>query len=214
MGHVLKINPAYPELDRIQLAVDIIKKGGVIAYPTETVYGLGANIYNMTAVNRIYTLKGREQQKALIVIVDSIERLKDLVTHVSEPAFLLINHFWPGPLTMVFSARESVPKFITGGGKTIAIRIPNNPICLELIKASEVPLTSTSANLAGGKNPTTAREVAETFGTPLDLIIDGGPSPSNISSTVLDVTQKEVHLVRQGAITIEMIKKVCKIDIF
>jgi L-threonylcarbamoyladenylate synthase len=214
MGHVLNINPAAPESDKIRLAADIIQNGGVIAYPTETVYGLGANIYNATAVNRIYTLKGREQQKALIVIVHSFDLLQELVTHVSDEASLLIQHFWPGPLTMIFSAKPSVPEFITGGGKTIAIRIPNHPICRELIKACHAPLASTSANLAGGQNPTTAREVAETFGAQLDLIIDGGPSQSNIPSTVLDVTGKKVRLVRQGAITIETIKKVSKIDIF
>jgi L-threonylcarbamoyladenylate synthase len=214
MGRVLNINPADPESDKIQLAAGIIQKGGIIAYPTETVYGLGANIYNQTAVNRLYTLKGRDQQKALIVIIDSPELLQNLVAHISDQALLLIKHFWPGPLTMIFSAKPSVPEFITGGGKTIAIRIPNSPICLELIKACEVPLTSTSANLAGGQNPTTADEVLETFGARLDLIIDGGPSHSNITSTVLDVTQKEVHPVRQGAIAIETIKKVCKIDIF
>lgn len=213
MGRLININPVNPESARIQFAADIIQKGGVIAYPTETVYGLGANIYNETAVNRIYTLKGRDQQKALIVIINSIEQLDKLASYISEQALCLIKYFWPGPLTMIFSARASVPEFVTGGGKTIAIRIPNSPICLELIKACEVPLTSTSANLAGGKNPTTAREVLKIFGTQLDLIIDGGSSQSNISSTVLDVTQKEIHLVRQGAITIETLKKVSKLEI-
>ena len=212
MAPLIQINPEHPEPAKIQQAAGIILNGGLIAYPTETVYGLGANIFHRPAVNRIYSVKGRSAGKAIIVIVASIHQLKELVAHISPTALKLMEYFWPGALTLVFTASARVPPEICGGGNSIAIRIPANQICLDLINYCKVPLTSTSANFAGAPNPISAQMVAQTIGNHLDLIIDGGMSASPVPSTLLDVRTEPVRLLRSGAIEINQIERICQLE--
>lgn len=198
---ILKINPEKPQLELLQIGAEIILKDGVIGYPTETVYGLGANAFNETAVEKVFQLKGRERNKPILIIASNIEQVKSLVVSFPVKAAALARAFWPGPLTMVLKAGSHLSRLLLGGGDQIGIRIPGNEICRELLKLCGVPITSTSANISGQKNPISAREVVENFGNKLDLIIDGGKSLSRIPSTVVAVEQDTVKLIREGAIS-------------
>lgn len=205
---IIKINPQDPDLSHLKQAADIIKQGGVIGYPTETVYGLGASIFNQNAVDRIYAIKGRTFHKPLIVIVDSYEMLQPLVQGIPEIGHTIMQKFWPGPLTLIFKASSIVNKKVLGGGSTIAIRIPDNKICLTLLKLSSIPLTSTSANVAGEPASLSAEDVERNLHSKLELIIDGGPSRSSEPSTVLDLTTERPLIRRIGIIPVRLIEGV------
>jgi len=198
---IVKINSKKPQLGLLKKVAEIILKDGVIGYPTETVYGLGANALNSFSVKKVFQLKGREKQKPILIISPAIEQVKRLVSSFPEQAEILANHFWPGPLTMVLEASPQLPEWLLGGGERIGIRMPSNTICLELLKLCGVPITSTSANISGQKNPISAQEVFINFGDKLDLIIDGGTAPSRIPSTVVLIDDDNVTLIREGAIS-------------
>lgn len=198
--NVLLINPVHPEPDLLTKAADVILQGGVIGYPTETVYGLGANALSDAVVEKIFELKGREKNKPILIIASELDEVKKLAASFPAQAEILANAFWPGALTMIFEAAPQLSPLLLGGGNQIGIRIPGNQICLELLKLCGVPITSTSANLSGKANPISAREVFENFGDKLDLIIDGGPSQSRTPSTVLQIDTDRLTLIREGAI--------------
>ncbi len=197
---IIKIDSERPDLSKFQAAANIILKDGVIGYPTETVYGLGANALSDTAVEKIFKLKGREKNKPILIIAAELDQVKKLVVSFPRKAEILAKTFWPGPLTMVLEASAQLSKFLLGGGNRIGIRIPGNQICLELLRQCGVPITSTSANISGQKNPISAIEVFENFGDKLDLIIDGGVSSSAIPSTIIGFEHNQVNLIRKGAI--------------
>jgi L-threonylcarbamoyladenylate synthase len=201
MAEILKINPLNPEEDLIGRAAHILKSGGVIGYPTETVYGIGCNIFRPDAVSRIYKIKKREQDKAFILIAADPLQVRDTVAEIPETAERLMENFWPGPLTIVFKASLNLLQTEFRRVKTIAIRIPDCTICLALLKNCGFPIVSTSANHSGQPAATTTQEVISLFNNDLDLIIDGGKTPSNIPSTVVDVTRNPVKIVREGAIS-------------
>jgi L-threonylcarbamoyladenylate synthase len=209
---IIQIDPIQPEPEKIARAAATITRGGVIAYPTETVYGLGASIWEPAAIDRIYRIKGRDLKKALIVIIPSLRKLTGLVVEIPARAQELMHAFWPGPLTLVFKAAAGVPVAVCGQGVTIAIRIPANQICLDLLNRCDCPLTSTSANLAGTPTPADATTVAQQLGAKLDLIIDGGPSSKGIPSTVLDVTTAQPRLIRAGLIPLETLERITSIE--
>ena len=196
----LKINPNNPETDLLQQAASIIINGGVIGYPTETIYGLGANVMNKRAVEKVYDMKGRDKNKPILILAENVEQVKQLTASFPESARILAKEFWPGPLTIVFPAAKRLNTFLTGDNRTIGIRITNNKICQELLKLSGVPITSTSANISGGVNPISAREVEKTFADKLDLIIDGGENKNRIPSTVVSVLGDSFDVIREGAI--------------
>ncbi len=198
---ILKINTGKPQLELLKSVAEIILNDGVIGYPTETVYGLGANALSDIAVERVFGLKGRERNKPILIIAANIEQVKSLVLSFPGKAVTLAGTFWPGALTMVLKAGPRLSRLLLGEGNQIGIRIPGNKICLELLKRCGVPITSTSANISGQKNPISAREVLENFGNKLDLIIDGGRSLSRIPSTVVAVERNTVTLIREGAIS-------------
>jgi len=200
MTKIIKIYPEKSQFEQLKEAVEVIQKDGVIGYPTETVYGLGANALSTKAVEKVYQLKGREQTKPILVIAQNVDQVNSLVGSFPNVAMSLAKAFWPGALTMVFKASPDLPQQLLGGGDRIGIRVPGNRICLELLKICGVPITSTSANISGQKNPISAQEVFENFGNKLDLIIDGGPSPSRTPSTVVSVEDEQVNLIREGAI--------------
>jgi L-threonylcarbamoyladenylate synthase len=180
----------------------------VIAYPTETVYGLGANIYHESAVRRIFQLKRRDPAKPLSVMISSIEDLNELCQEVPQYSDTLMNAFWPGPLTLIFKASKNVPSYVASQDKKIGLRIPNHPITKALMSLHGQPVTSTSANIAGAEEPSEAQHVLDSFGDKIDLLIDGGACRVKIPSTVLDVTGEEPKVLREGAVSLAKIKQV------
>ncbi|WP_069998932.1 L-threonylcarbamoyladenylate synthase [Cellulosilyticum sp. I15G10I2] len=189
-------------------AADIIKKGGLVAAPTETVYGLCANALNSCAVSNIFIAKGRPSDNPLIVHIAGRDMLYNLAIDVSEEAVLLMDAFWPGPLTLVFKASSIVPKIVTGGLDTVAVRFPSHPTMQKLINLSGFPLAAPSANTSGKPSPTNAKRVIEDLDGKVEAIIDGGNSEFGVESTVLDMTSKVPTILRPGGITLEMLQQV------
>jgi L-threonylcarbamoyladenylate synthase len=201
MSKTIKLDPFTPQEKKIDDVAKVLYAGGIIGYPTETIYGIGCSAYNNSAVQRIYDLKGRDQSKAMILIAADLLQVQELVKSIPDAAEKLMESFWPGPLTMVFEASEKLHQYAIKSSKTIAIRIPACPICLSLLKSCDFPIVSTSANKSGSAPAITAQEVETVFGDQLDLIIDGGSTPSNAPSTVVDVTRSPIKIIREGAIS-------------
>ncbi len=200
-----------PQLvEQIEKAVEIIKKGGIIAFPTDTVYGLGADALNSKAVKRIYEIKQRPQQLPLPVLLADETQLAAVADSVSEIARLLMRHFWPGGLTLVLPKAASFPGTVTADSNKVAIRVPNHNVALFLIRRLGTPLIGTSANISNQPSALTAQEVEAQLSSNVDLIIDGGRCPGGLESTVVDVTGGGPVILRQGAVPEEEIKKVCR----
>lgn len=194
--------------ENIKLASSIIKRGGLVAFPTETVYGLGANALNPYAVAKIFEVKNRPTFDPLIVHISKVEWLEKLTEKIDEKAFKLIEKFWPGPLTLILPKSQIVPDIVTAGLSTVAIRMPSHPVALALIENSETPISAPSANLFGYISPTTAEHVEKQLGDKIDLILDGGKCPIGIESTVLSLIDEEPIILRPGGLPIEEIEKV------
>ena len=199
-----------PNEKALKQAAKIIKRGGLVAFPTETVYGLGASALDKNAVRKIFKVKGRPLDNPLIVHLADIKDLNELVKEISKTAKILIKKFWPGPLTLVFVKKKIVLKEIVGRTNTVAIRMPKNKVALELIKKAGVPIVAPSANLAGRPSPTTAQHVFEDLRDKVDLILDGGRAKIGIESTVLDLTVNPPQILRPGGISFEELKKIIK----
>jgi len=204
----IHVNPSNPEQNLLQQAADVILDDGIIAYPTETIYGLGANALSNFAVQRVFDVKGRDRKKPILVIIKNRNQLEGLVDHIPSTAEKLMDAFWPGPLTIIFKASPHVNPILMGLGGGLGIRIPNNQICLKLLELCNVPLTSTSANLTGQNSPLSIADVQEAFQNKLDLYIDGGISSNRIPSTVLDMTMERPVIRRRGRIDKASIEKV------
>ena len=189
-------------------AADILRNGGLVAFPTETVYGLGGNALDAKASEKIYAAKGRPSDNLLIVHISRVEDLYELSPDVSPSALKLAKAFWPGPLTMILPKLPCVPDSITGGLPSVAIRMPSHPIALELIRESGIYVAAPSANLSGRPSPTTAEHVANDLAGRIDMIIDGGPANVGLESTIVDLTEDTPTILRPGFITLEDIKKV------
>lgn len=189
-------------------AANALRDGKLVAFPTETVYGLGANALNTEAVEKIYEAKGRPSDNPLIVHIADVSKLNELVAEIPEAAELLIKAFWPGPLTMVFKKSNLVPDIITAGLDTVAVRMPDSSVAQKLIREAGVPVAAPSANLSGRPSPTTHRHVVEDLYGRIEYIIDGGPCQVGVESTVLDVTTDIPIILRPGGITLEMLEKV------
>jgi L-threonylcarbamoyladenylate synthase len=192
---------------QINDAIVVVKNGGVVAYPTDTVYGLGTNIFSAKAIERIFEIKGRLKGMALPLLVSSREQIRQLVTIVPPAAWLLIYNFFPGALTIILNKSSAVPDIVTGGGKTIAVRIPDHHIPVALIKGLGQPIVGTSANLSGHPSALTAEEVRMQLGDKVDMIIDGSACPGGIESTVVDLSGKKPVIRRLGAITLEQLQQ-------
>jgi len=193
---------------QVQKGIAILRQGGIVAYPTDTVYGLGASMTSRQAVERIYRVKQRPPDMALPLLVANISQIEALSETVPEVARELISKFLPGALTIVLPASPSIPDIITAGGATVAVRIPAHPIPLALIEGTGTPLVGTSANVSGKPSPLTASEVYDQLGDEVDLIIsDGKPCPGT-PSTIVDMTGETPVIIREGAISREEIEKV------
>lgn len=190
----------------IQVAADIIKDGGLVAFPTETVYGLGADALNEDAVKKVYKAKGRPSDNPMIVHIARASDIGQLTPKLSPDIVKLADSFWPGPLTLVLNKKENVPKTVTGGLDTVAIRIPDNPVAVELIRLSDTPIAAPSANLSGKPSPTKAEHVVTDLNGIVDCILSGEDSRVGIESTVLDLTTEVPTILRPGIITAEQIE--------
>ena len=186
-------------------AAAVIRSGGMVAFPTETVYGLGANALDEEASARIYAAKGRPSDNPLIAHIADKKQLYEIAEYVPDTAELLMKTFWPGPLTMIFRKKGIVPYGTTGGLDTVAVRMPDHPVALSLIRAAGVPIAAPSANLSGRPSPTTAEHTAEDMNGRIEMILDGGPCEIGIESTIVDMTEEIPVILRPGYITQEML---------
>ena len=195
--------------EQIERGVSILKQGGLVAFPTDTVYGLGASANLLQAVERIYRVKGRPQNMALPLLLADTSQISEVAEPISQVAWLLVHNFLPGALTLVLPKSNSVPDFITAGGKTVAVRIPAHPVPVALAQGLGAPIVGTSANLSGKPSALTAEEVYSQFAGKIDLVIDGGRCPGGVESTIVDVTGETPLVLREGAISREELKQVC-----
>lgn len=204
-AEVIKINPENPEREVIERAGEILRRGGLVAFPTETVYGLGGDGLNAGSSARIYRAKGRPSDNPLIVHIARMEDLKTAARQVPEGAVRLAEKFWPGPLTMIFPKTEAVPYETTGGLDSVAIRMPGHPAALALIGAAGGFVAAPSANRSGRPSPTLAAHVAEDLGDAVEMILDGGRAGIGLESTIVDFTGEVPVILRPGYISREMI---------
>jgi L-threonylcarbamoyladenylate synthase len=196
------------EVDAIHRGAEIIRNGGVVAFPTETVYGLGADAFNPIAIARVFEIKNRPYFDPLIVHIANLDEMSRLVIDIPHSAEKLIKRFWPGPLTIVLLRKEAVPDIVTAGLPTVAIRMPRHPVALQLIKKADRPIAAPSANPFGYVSPTTAEHVREQLGNRVDLILDGGPCEVGLESTILSFSEEKPRLLRPGGLPIEEIESV------
>jgi L-threonylcarbamoyladenylate synthase len=205
---ILKVDFQHPNAARIQFAAEIIKKGGLVAFPTETVYGLGADALNPAAVLALFKAKNRPLDNPPILHISHINNVYTLAKHVPKNAEQLMKQFWPGPLTLIFERSETISKTTVAGLNTVAIRMPKHQVALALIKQSETPIAAPSANLSGKPSPTTAKHVYADLNGRIDAILDGGATKIGVESTVLDLSVDPPMLLRPGGTPFEEIKKV------
>ena len=188
-------------------AAQILRDGGLVAFPTETVYGLGANALNEEAAKKIYAAKGRPSDNPLIAHISCMEELEPLVKEIPEAGRKLAEAYWPGPLTMIFPKSSIVPYGTTGGLETVAVRMPSDPVANRLIHLAKVPVAAPSANTSGRPSPTTAQHVWHDMNGRIEMILDGGPVGIGVESTIVDVSGEVPTLLRPGAVTMEMLEK-------
>ena len=205
---ILKVDSEKPDPVKIQVAAYLIQTGGLVAFPTETVYGLGADALNPAAVSALFEAKKRPLDNPPIVHVADPNEVARLVEEVPKKAQLLMDKFWPGPLTLIFKHSDIMPQVTVAGLDTVAIRMPNHKVALELIKQSRCPIAAPSANLAGKPSPTTAQHVFEDLNGRIDAILDGGATNIGVESTVVDLSVDPPMLLRPGGTSFEALKKV------
>lgn len=205
---VLKVHPQKPNIKKVQAAACIIRKGGLVAFPTETVYGLGADALNPTAVLALFEAKKRPLDNPPIVHVENVSDVYGLAEQVPPKAERLMQAFWPGPLTLVFKRSAQVPDVTVAGLDTIAIRMPQHAVALALIKESKRPIAAPSANLAGKPSPTSAKHVFDDLNGRIDAILDGGPTRIGVESTVLDLSVDPPQVLRPGGTPLEALRRV------
>jgi L-threonylcarbamoyladenylate synthase len=184
--------------EALHRSISVLERGGVIAYPTETFYGLGVKYDIEPGLRKLYEIKQRPKEKAMPLIIGSIEHLSLLTDSISDAAWKLIHRFWPGPLTIIFEARRGLSEYIVSGNR-VAVRVPGESFALELARASGFPITATSANISGTPPADSAHMVQDYFDGSLDLIIDAGKTEGTLPSTIVDATGEELEILRRGA---------------
>jgi L-threonylcarbamoyladenylate synthase len=198
---VLHLDPHEPDRALVRRAAEVLRGGGLVAFPTETVYGLGADARNAAAADRIFTAKGRPARNPLIVHVATAEAARELAAYWPEAAQLLAERFWPGPLTLVVPRGRTIPDVVTAGGPTVALRAPAHPVARALLEEADFPVAAPSANPSAGLSPTRAEHVLRGLGGRIELILDAGPTPGGLESTVLDLTAVPPRLLRPGLVS-------------
>lgn len=194
---------------QVEMGISILKQGGIVAFPTDTVYGLGAGANIPQAVERVYQVKGRPQNMALPLLLAHTSQISEVAELVPQVAWLLADKFLPGALTIVLYKAKSVLDIITAGGKTVAVRVPAHPVPVALAQGLGMPIVGTSANLSGKPSALTAGEVYSQFGGNIDLVIDGGRCPGGRESTIVDVTGEMPVVLREGAVSREELRRAC-----
>ncbi|NWG11654.1 threonylcarbamoyl-AMP synthase [Candidatus Bathyarchaeota archaeon] len=207
---LLKVDSQNPEREKIRLAADLIRRGDLVAFPTETVYGLGADALNPKAVLALFEAKKRPLDNPPIVHVGNVSDVYRLVVEILPKAETLMKKFWPGPLTLIFERSETVPDVTVAGLDTVAIRIPKHNVALALLRESHCPIAAPSANIAGKPSPTMAKHVLEDLNGRIDAVLDAGPTSIGVESTVLDLTVKPPQILRPGGTPYEALKEVLR----
>lgn len=205
---VLSVRADSPQPDVIVRAAEILRRGGLVAFPTETVYGLGANALNAEAVAKVFAAKGRPGNNPVIVHVADMHQVRQVVADWPEPASRLAQRFWPGPLTLVLPKHPALPDIVTAGGPTVAVRMPAHPVALALIQAAGVPLAAPSANRSSWLSPTLAEHVLRDLAGRIDMVLEGGATRGGLESTVLDLTSSPPRLLRPGLMAPHAIEEI------
>lgn len=194
-----------PEYTKLKEPAKIIKAGGIVIFPTETVYGIGVNGLNETAIKKLYEVKKRPINKPISLLVNSIEMIEEVAKDITEIEYDLIKKFLPGPLTIVLKKKENVPNIVTAGFDTVGIRMPENEIALKLIEYAGVPIATPSANISGKPSGTKLKEIMKDFKDKVDYFIDGGESKIGVASTIVQIIDGNPHILRKGKISEEQI---------
>jgi L-threonylcarbamoyladenylate synthase len=199
---IVKISSEKPEASLIRYAADQIRAGQVLGMPTDTFYGLAADPYNLRAVDRVYDIKSRSRHKPLSLLIESVDHAEELAQPLPDEFYLLARRFWPGPLTVIVKASSRLPLKVTANTGNVALRVPNCAIPLAVVQAAQIPITATSANLSGESECTTALAVRDQLEDRISIIVDGGTSPRQVASTIVDLTDEEARwrVLREGAI--------------
>ncbi len=200
MTRIVSVDARAPARGALDEAAAVLERGGMVAFPTESFYGLGVDALNADAVARVFEVKGRPESKPVLVLVDSVAMAEALAPGIPAGVRELMARHWPGPLTLVLTAAPSVPEALTAGTGTIGLRMPGHAVALALVRAAGLPVTAPSANPGGQPPPATAAAVSEYFGGRLDLILDGGPTAGGPASTVADCTAWPPRILRQGLV--------------
>jgi len=208
-AEILKINVEKPEPSLIRYVADQIRAGQVLGMPTDTFYGLAADPLNLRAVDRVYEIKTRSRHKPLSLLIESVDQAEELARPLPEEFYKLVRRFWPGPLTVIVKAASRLPLKVTANTGNVALRVPSSKIPLEVIRAAGIPITATSANLSGASECTTAIAVRDQLQDRISIIVDGGASPREVASTIVDLTDEEARwrVIREGAIPTQEISE-------
>ena len=201
-AEIVKISPETPESSLVKYAADQIRSGEVLGMPTDTFYGLAADPFNLRAVDRVYEIKTRSRHKPLSLLIESVDQAEDLAKDLPDEFHAVARKFWPGPLTIIVKAGSRLPLKVTANTGNVALRVPNAKIPLAVVTAAAIPITATSANLSGASECTTAEQVREQLHGRLNIIVDGGTSPREVPSTIIDLSDETVRwrAIREGAI--------------
>ena len=201
-AEIVKINCDNPEVSLVKYAADQIRAGEVLGMPTDTFYGLAADPFNLRAVDRVYDIKTRSRHKPLSLLIESVDQAEELAKPLPEEFYLLARRFWPGPLTIIVKAGSRLPLKVTANTGNVALRVPNARIPLAVVTAAAIPITATSANLSGASECTSADQVHHQLHGRISIIVDGGPSPRDVASTIVDLSDEDARwrIIRQGAI--------------
>jgi L-threonylcarbamoyladenylate synthase len=204
-AEILKISSDFPESSLVKYAADQIRAGEVLGMPTDTFYGLAADPFNLRAVDRVYDIKTRSRHKPLSLLIESVDQAEELAKSLSEEFYALARKYWPGPLTIIVKAGSRLPLKVTANTGNVALRVPNAKIPLAVVTAAAIPITATSANLSGASECTSAEQVRDQLEGRISIIVDGGTSPRDIASTIVDLSDEEARwrIIREGAISAE-----------
>ena len=201
-AEIVKISSETPEMSLVKYAADQIRAGEVLGMPTDTFYGLAADPFNLRAVDKVYEIKTRSRHKPLSLLIESVDQAEELAKALPEEFYALARKFWPGPLTMIVKAGSRLPLKVTANTGNVALRVPNSKIPLAVVSAAAIPITATSANLSGASECTSAEQVRDQLRERINIIVDGGASPRDVASTIIDLSDEvsRWRIIREGAI--------------
>jgi len=208
---LLKVDPDNPDMESIRTAADAIRRGDLVIFPTETVYGLAADALNDAAVRRVFDAKGRDEGHPLPVQVASVGQLGLVASEVPRGAAALAERYWPGPLTLVLPKNDALSQLVTGGRDTVGVRVPDHPVALALLRELDSPIIASSANLSGQASPTNALMAVQTLGDSVSVVLDAGECRIGVASTVIDLSQTPPRILRAGVIGADEIRSVVEL---